>query len=461
MGTIVSSGVGSGLDVQGLVQKLVAAEGQPQTVRLSTQEAKIQSKISALGSLRSALSNFKGALDTLTSDKSLRSRTVSLSNPDFITATATTEAAAGIYEVEVERLATSQQLTSDPVAGVDTAIGTGTLTISMGAEVFSVTLDAETGTLAGIRDAINGASDNPGVQATIITGVDGARLLLTGSKTGIENVLTVTQTGDAGLEVLSYDPGNAITNLTELRAAQDARVLIAGFAAESSTNTISDAVSGLAFSLLAENQPGETTLVSVALDRVGAAKTVKGLVDGYNGLMNTIASVASYNSETKSAGPLLGDAGLRNIGFQLRREFNSLIQDSGIPFQTLSEIGVSTELDGTLSLDTTKLDAALSTNAEGVRALFADSESGLATRLTTLLEPYLSSDGLLDNRNDGLKAGLDDIKARRDVLNEHLAALEQRLTRQFNALDTLLAQLQSTSNYLQQQLNSLPGFTSN
>ena len=459
MGTIVSSGIGSGLDVQGLVQKLVAAEGQPQSVRLDTQEAKIQSKLSALGSVRSALASFQSAVNALKSETSLRTRSVALSSPDYVSAFATPDAAPGIYEVEVERLATSHQLASDPVASVDTAVGTGTLTVALGASSFSVTLDETTGTLAGIRDAINSAGDNVGVKATIVSGVDGARLLLTGDVTGATNAIVVTQAGgDGGLEALVYDPANSTTRMAQLRAAADARVLIGGFAAESPTNTISEAVSGLELTLLAENSPGESTLVSVELDRTGAAKTVKSLVDAYNGLMDTIASATSYDAEARQGGPLLGDAGVRNLGYQLRRELNSLFTGSGSSFQTLSEIGITTDVNGKLSFDSAKLDTALLQDPEGVRTLFADGDAGVATRLAALLDPYLEAGGVLDSRNDGLKSSLDDINSRREALNERLAMVEQRYLKQFNALDSLLAELQSTSNYLQQQLASLPGF---
>ena len=287
--------------------------------------------------------------------------------------------------------------------------------------------------------------------------MDGARLILRSTETGATNNIVVTQSGgDGGLAPLTYDPANSVENLIEIEPAQDARALIDTFAVESPTNSISGAIPGLDISLLATNAVGETTTLAVAYDQESAQAMVGKLVESYNALIDAVASVASYDPESKTAGPLFADAGLRNIEFQLRRELGRGLESLGGPFENLSQIGVSVELDGKLSLDTTKLSAAFDASFDGIGQLFSDSEDGLAVRLDQLLEPYLASGGVLDGRNDTLKSTIDDIADRRESLNQRLATLEQRLFRQFNALDTLLAQMQTTSNYLAQQLSNLP-----
>lgn len=461
MGTIISSGVGSGLDVAGLVEQLVRAEGGPAQARLDVEEARLQAKISALGTLRSALSTFQGVVDELRDLDSFRGRQVSQSNPDFLSMTASSSAQPASYEVEVERLAGAHRLYAE-FATEDTIVGTGTLSLSLGGGAFSVVVDSENNTVAGIAAAINAASGNTGVAATVVNGVSGARLLLSGAATGASNSIVVTQSGgDGGLAALVYDPANMTTNLTELQAAADSRVLVDGFAVESATNSVDGAIAGLSMELLATNQVGETTTVSVGYDRAGAKDIVNRLVESYNTLIGTVGDLASVDLDSGQRGPLFGDAGLRNVVFQLRRELNSPVSGVDGPFSLLQQLGIETTLEGELELDTVQLDAAFDEDFDAVGQMFATADVGLAARLDALLTPYLESDGVLDGRTSSLQSSVSGITERREALATRLASVEERLLRQFNALDGLLAQLQSTSTFLNQQLASLPGFTFN
>ena len=458
MGSVISSGVGSGLDVQGLVSQLVAAEGAPQTLRLNRQEAVLQGELSALGTLRSALAEFQTALQSLKDLDTFQGRTVTQNLTDFVSVTASSDAAPGGFSVEVEQLASAQRLASGPYTDQTSVVGTGTLTIAVGGASFAVDIDSDSNTLAGIRDAVNGAADNTGVVATIINAVDGSRLIFSATETGLANTLTVTESdGDGGLADLVYDPDNAIENLTELDPAQDARVLIEGFAIESASNTITGAVDGIDIVLLAQNAPGEETEVSIGFDRAGARTSIDTLVDSYNSLVDAIDRLTSFDAETETAGPLLGDATVRNLTFQLRRELGASVSGLTGPFASLIDLGITAELDGKLAIDGAKLDAAFDEDFDAIGSLFSTAEVGIAARLDALVDPYLNSGGLLDTRTDGLNASIEDIGDRRESLDERLAAVEARLFNQFNALDTLLAQLQSTSNFLSQQLANLPG----
>lgn len=460
MGTIISSGIGSGLDVAGLVEQLVRAEGQPKQARLDVEEARLQAKISALGTLRSALSTFQGVVDELKDIDEFRGRRVSLSSQDHLGATVSAAADPGSYEIEVERLATAHRLHSQTYATEDTVIGTGTLTLALGGNSFSVAIDAESNTVGGIAAAINSASDNTGVAATVVNGVDGARLVLTGAESGASNAIVVTQSGgDGGLAALVYDPANSITNLIELEAAANARALVDGFAVESDTNTIDAAIAGLTIDVLATNVAGETTTLSVSFDRVAARETVSRLVTSYNTLLETVEGLSRIDLESGERGPLFGDAGLRNVVFQLRRELNSPVEGLEGPFSLLQQLGIETTLEGSLTLDDATLDAAFDTDFNAVGQLFSAADIGLAHRLDAMLEPYLETDGVLDGRAEGLQSSVAIITDQREALAIRLAAVEERLLRQFNALDSLLAQLQSTSTFLTQQLQSLPGFT--
>jgi flagellar hook-associated protein 2 len=458
MGSLISSGIGSGLDIAGLVRRLVEVEGAPQTARLNLREAEAQAKLSALATIRSALSEFRSALDAISDIDAFRGRTATVSGAEHVKLCATQGAVPAAYELEVEAYATAQKLATAAFADAGETIGTGTLTITVGSAVMSVEIDSEQATLAGIAAAINEAPGNVGVTATVVHGVDGAQLVLSAAETGAANAMTVTQSGgDGGLAALEYDPDGA-SAMTELRPAANARVLIDGIAVESAGNRIGDAIDGITIELLGPDAVGEQGRLAVAYDRDGARAAIEKLVTAYNALIDAVGTVASYNPETRQSGPLFGDAGLRNLVAQLRRELSSALGASDAPFSLLVEIGVETELSGKLKLDGTKLDAAFDHDFDAVGRLFAEDETGLAARMGLLLEPYLSSGGVFDNRTDGYKKTIERIGEGREALGQRLARLEERLFRQFNALDSLLAQLNSTSNYLAQQLDGLPGF---
>jgi flagellar hook-associated protein 2 len=455
MGTIVTSGVGSGLDISGLVTKLVEAEGAPKKLQLDKQEAKAQAKLSALGSLRSALSTLRDSLAGLKSVDKFQGRQATLSSLEFLSASAATTAVAGSYSVEVQRLASAHKLQSGPFASTSTPVGTGTLNIATGGHTFAVEIDGENQSLADIAAAINASPAGAKVIATVISGASDARLTLTARESGEAHALSVSQTGgDGGLAALVYPPSGG--GLSELQAALDSRALVDGVLVTSSTNTISDAIAGVELTLKTVNDVGQTTTLSVNQDRTAARKAVDDFVKGYNGFVDASKTLTGYNVDTRQGGPLFGDSGVRNIMDQLRRELTTNVAGAAI-FKSLSSIGVTAQLDGKLTVDAAELDAAFDTNFDAVGELFASKDGGLAVKLDALLERHLASQGAIESRTEGLKSTIDAIGERREALADRLTALQARYTRQFNALDGLLSQLQGTSNFLNQQLSNLPG----
>jgi flagellar hook-associated protein 2 len=438
------------------VQQLVQAEGAPKTLRLNAEEAKVQAKLSALGTLRSALASFRDTVATLKDAAKFQGRQVSLSVPDFIAATATSAAVPGSYAIEVEQLAAAHKLQSTGVAAPTTVIGTGTLRIATAGQNFDVVIDGTNNTLAGIAAAINDSAAGAKVLATVVTGTTEARLTLTVRATGAANAMTITQSGgDNGLATLVYPPSGA--GLTQVQAALDAQALIDGIAVTSTTNTISGAIAGVDVTLAAANDDGKTTQLTIAYDRAAARKTIDELVKSYNAVVDAIKNVSGYNIEKKEGGPLFGDAGLRNIVHQLRRELTSNVGGLNGPFDMLGEVGIAADLNGKLSVNGATLDAAFASNFDAIGELFAADEVGVAVKLDKLLAPYLDSEGIFDSRAASLKSTIDGINDRRQELNTRLATLQARYTKQFNALDSLLSQMQGTSNFLSQQLSQLPG----
>ena len=198
--------------------------------------------------------------------------------------------------------------------------------------------------------------------------------------------------------------------------------------------------------------------MTIGYDRAAARATIDALVTSYNGVVDALKTLASYNAETRQAGPLFGDGGVTNLVYQLRRELVANVAGVDAAFDMLAKIGVTVGLDGKLAVDGAKLDAAFDADFDEIGKLFAQDDVGIAVRLDALLEPYLQSGGVFDSRNASLKSSIEDITDRRQALSARLEALRARYLKQFNALDGLLAELQSTSNFLSQQLAKLPGF---
>jgi flagellar hook-associated protein 2 len=167
--SITASGIGSGIDIDGLVRQLLAAEAQPAQLRISQREARLQSRLSAFGQFKSALDQLRSALAGLTSTATFNGRTAQVADETLLTVQADSSAATGSYGVEVLRLAAAHKLASAPVAAATTAVGYGTLTIAAGGTSFDVEITSGAPSLADIRNTINSAPDNTLVTATLVT----------------------------------------------------------------------------------------------------------------------------------------------------------------------------------------------------------------------------------------------------------------------------------------------------
>ena len=203
---------------------------------------------------------------------------------------------------------------------------------------------------------------------------------------------------------------------------------------------------------------GASETLIVDNDQQATQDIVASFVESYNALVQTFDTLTAYDPESEIASPLLGDATLRGIRDQVRRELSIAVADIDADFSTLAEVGVETQLDGSLKLNSAKLTEVLDADFVKFGQLFANSD-GFAVRLHSLVDGFLGTGGIIETRTQGLTSSIEDFSDQRVALSERLASLETRLLRQFNALDSLLGELNSTSNFLNQQLNSLPGFT--
>ncbi len=448
---LTATGLGSGLDIPNLVEQLVQAERLPTSNRLNLKEVRTNSELSALGQFKSALTSFQDSLDNLGELAQFQQRLTTVGDDSLIGATADENAVPGRYSVEVNSLAQRNKLASGPFSGSDAVVGNGTLSISVAGVTADIVVTPDASTLADVRDAINSAPDNPGVTATIVTGVDGARLIVSSAETGADQGITISAAGgDGGLNQLIYDPAAPSNPVTQLQAAADAQITIDGFAVTSAGNEVTGAIEGVTISLI-EASPGTSIDLSVELDEAAAKASVGAFVNAYNGVIDVVSQVTSFDSESGVAGALLGDSLVRGVKDSLRRVVGNAFEIDGNPFRTLTDIGISTESDGKLSLDETKLSDAILENFDAVGELFA-AEDAVVDSLEVQLESVLSATGSLELRETRLQDDLDFIEEQRATLDERMERVRERLTDQFNAMDRLLAGLTNTSNFLAQEL---------
>ena len=457
-------GIGSGLDINAIVTGLVAAEGNAKTFLLANKRSDTEAEISAFGGLKSILStSFTPPLTFLKTATNFQSNTLTSADPTVYTAAASSggSVAPGVFGVRVEVFAEADKLMTGAIpvfADEDAVVGTGTLTISVGASSFNVTIDSSNETLAGIRSAINDATDNTGVSATIINVDDGAggteaKMVLSSDDTGTANAITVTVVDDdtnhvdnSGLSVF-----DSATQLTQLNAAVDAEVYIDGQKVVSSSNTVVDAIQGVTITVL-KADTGKVHDLTIATDTATIKSNINLFVSNFNSLITYMNAVTAFDSEAGTVGILLGDSTIRSLSNQIRTKINDTVTGISGQYTTLVDLGITSKSDGTLKIDATKLDTALDTNMDDVAELFS-SANGVATKLDSIVNEYTQLDGLLDSKTSGLNDTVKDINEDLEALELSLTALEERLFAQFSALDILITQLNSTSSFLTQQFD--------
>lgn len=441
---ITAAGVGSGIDIETIVSQLMTLERLPLD-KLQRREAVTNAELSAFGQIKSALSSFQDAMGELGTTDKFKIFTATSSDEDVLTAETTSSAAAGIYNLTVDRLAQNHKQGSDEFADTDTFGGAAgdELTLTVGSD--AMTLDLSTAqTLSEIRDAINSDEDNPGVTATILnTGGGNQRLVLTANDSGYEDRVQLSYGGAVNAATFNFtttnqdENGDPMVDLTEL----DSAYTLDGFSLTSASNSVSGVMDGVTFDF---NQTGSATL-NVERDTSAIEESAQSLIDAYNNVLSVI--------ETQRNGQLSGDSSLRSIENQLRNVLNTAPVGLNGTFSSLSELGVKTNAEtGRLELDSSDLSDALDEDFDSVAQVFANDDQGYAFRFEALADSLLDTDGLIDSREDGLNSRIDSLQDAQADWERRLELKEKALRSQYAALDSLVGSLQSTSNFLLQQL---------
>lgn len=468
MATITSAGIGSGLDIESLVSKLVAAERTPIT-QLAKRTDGLKTELSAFGKVQSTLSTLRDAAAKLTSPATWGGTLATSSDTSSVAVSAGTGAAIGSVSVEVSKLASSQTLVSGtPYAASTTTVGQGSLTITLGAWATDaagavtgftdkagatpVTINIGDGqdTLAGIRDAIN--AGNAGVSASIINDASGSRLTLRSTATGETNAFRIDAGG--GLADLGYDPRVGVTSLIQTLPAQNARALINGIDISSESNTLKEAIDGLNITLLKT-----TTIpasVSVGQDKDSIKKIISDFTTAYNAVNALLREQTKYDSASKTAGALQADATAVGLQSQLRGIIGGSTSLAG-SISRLAQVGLEPGSDGNLKTSDTKLSTAMS-DLDSLKKLFMgldgtdSSNDGFAQRIRSYVDGALSTDGRLTSRQSGIQKQIDNNNKRQDQLEDHSSQTEARLRARYSALDTQMSKLNGLSAYVTQQM---------
>lgn len=387
-----SAGVSNGLDVKGLVEKLVAAEGDPVNMRLARKEAAIQTQLSALGTFKSALAEFQASMTALRDPETLQHIKSSSSDDETLSISAGAGAQQGKFNVEVLQLAQAQRLTSDAYDSDAKSIGTGKLTFQFGSvdpatNTFkadgkllpqTIVVDDSNSTLKGVQRLINKAEI--GIQASIINDGVGHRLVLTSEHTGEERAIRIQVDDDDGqstdvfgLSSLAYDPAGTLNNGKNINVtsqAQNARLLIDGIDIESSSNEISNVIEGVNLSVTNVTE-GKPIQIKTEFDRASVTESIQTFVQAYNLLLENIDAMTGYDPETGEAGPLSGDSSIRGVAEQIRRMLGTDFSSVNTTHASLASIGIDTDRNGQLLINQNKLSTAIEQSLDEVMRMFA------------------------------------------------------------------------------------------
>lgn len=472
--TISSPGIGSnGLDVNGIVTKLVAVESQPITL-LQKKGSQIQSTISSWGTVKSQLSAIQDAASALLDKTTWASRTVSSSNSSAVTGSVITGALAGNYSVSVTQLAQSQTTLSSGITSGSAIGSAGRLDIQVGtwsgntftqgsSSTVSVTVNA-TDTLSDIASRINSA--NSGVSASVVTSGGQDKLVVRGANTGDSNGFqiqafdgsgTAITDGSTGVGKLSYaGNGSSIVGMGLSQAAKNSAATVDGVAVSSATNQITGAVNGLTLNL--QQVTTSPVTMSVTADTTTTTNKVNAFVTAYNQAITAMRNLTKYDPSTKTASALQGDS----TAIGLQNALRQMVVGNGpasSSYSSLSAIGISMQQDGTLAVNSSKLSAAITSNPTNLESLFdanggSSTANGIARRIRDFAMAANGSGGSVSNRTTALQTALSRNSADVTKAQDRIAVIQARLYKQYNALDTNLTSLNSLSSLVNQQITT-------
>ena len=476
VGSITSTGLGSGLNVTDILDRLMAVEQRPLEL-LQTAASTLNTRLSNVGKLQGQFAALRDKANALTAPTLWSGTTATSADAAAVKVSTGSNASAGSYAVNVSRLAVGQTVTSSAQPLASSSLGEGTLTIELGSwgagdpaagfsaksgsSAVSISIGAGETSLSAIRDKINSAG--AGVTASLVTDASGTRLSLRSQATGGENAfrVSVAETspdGDAstGLSALAYDASSAGSPMARTMRAANAELTVNGIALSSASNTLSNVVDGLTLNLLKTTSADVD--VSVAADTTSVKTAITEFVGAFNTLASFIRTQTAYNADSKSAGALQGDQGTLALQSQLRGVLNQGSSASSV-WSRLSDIGLVLKSDGTLENNEAKLDNALGNLGELKKLMAGDgsstAEMGFVRRFKNLSDAALGSSGVFESRTTSLRATVDRNSKSQEAMELKLEKTRARVQAQYSALDTKMATLSNLSSYMTQQISQM------
>jgi len=492
--SIQSLGVGSGLDLESLVSQLLAAERNPKIQRFDARETLLDSEISAVGKVKSKLSEFEDAIKALQDSDNLSGRDPVIENPsesnEPFSASPSNSALTGSYEIAIERMASGSRIETASAADggfatpddVVLTSGTADITFKIGntGDEFTVSVTAGM-TLTELRELINDDENNFGVSANIIntgTADGGAKLVFTSDVTGDGNDLSIVNNNDAAelnrvtttnsteTAVPPADPLIPATYLSPVRSAQNAIATVDGIEVQSDTNKFENTIQSVRFDAkeLSDrdvNGDAITSRLNIGFDVENLEENIRSFVDVYNSLIDELNTLTSYGAtDADRDGALAGDSTVRGIRAGLSNVLGANVQDSLIG--SLFALGIEFTSDGKLEIGSTdfglgsgseRLETALSDNFDDVASLFT-SENGIATRLLAFTEEFTSSSGILSSRESVIEEQQRSLESERERFDLRMEGVESTLRARYLSLDQTVASLRQTGNALFAALGS-------
>lgn len=442
MASITSLGIGSGLQLESIVEAYIDAEAIPQEIRLQEKEDRLSLELSGVGSFKSSLSSFNDILKNLTAENAFNKQTIA-SSSDAIDVKSNGFASNGSFNIEVNQLATGTRLNSQSFIDSSSTVGSGTLTLGNGTDTFDVVIDG-TDDLSAIRDKINAQSGNFGVTANIVNGDLGSFLVFDSEVTGLANALTVT-TSDSSLDGIS-------TNNTIVTAAQDAQITVDGTLVSSSTNEFKNNIEDITITVNKLTEVGDPAVLSVSQDTENGSQLIEDFIAGYNSLVTDLTGLSAPKQ-----GRLAFDSNVRQVKRELADMAIQAVSGLTGSISGLTDIGLEINKEGLMQISTfsspnipsgqVRLDNALDNNLSELGELFASS-GGIATQMAEMIDSYIASDGILTQRETTLNERVSGITDEWSELETRLRSYEETLRKQFSFLDSTVSQYNATGEWL-------------
>ncbi len=444
----------TGVNSAQLVNDLVTAQLEPKQSEVRNRQNLNQARISALASASSALETFSKALGEVLNGRQLTGNLVSTRGDLVAASFIPGQKPQGLpATVQVTQLASAQSVVSATSFASGAQVGEGSLTINSSAGSFNVTIDSTNNSLGGLRDAIN--ATNSGVTASIVTDNSGSRLVLRGAE-GAANSFTVTGSGGAAaLDAFAFPPAGG-AGMNSVTSAANSVVQVNGIQLTNSSNQIDTAVPGVRINLLTA-APGTNVVISGDQPTTSVKDIVNEFVTAYNDLRGALNTATAPGVDGASGGPLAGERAARDMMRSMASLTTKALTDTGT-FRSLADIGVKTNRDGTLTLDSAKFDRALAADPEGIGRMLEPAtptagNPGLAKAFEDIKTGLKDPNGSLTGAQNRLNKIASDLTKMMEKVEEDSDKYREQLEKTFAAMDRQLTVLRSTQSYIEQQVS--------